>query len=91
MHSAMARLDEMAPDEPRIYVALGRASIALAQFDRAETYLLRALELEPDNAEAHSWFSFVYLQQGQIDEALQEAQEAIRLSPLAIGGFSGPS
>ena len=47
----------LAPDEPRIYVALGRASIALAQFDRAETYLLRALELEPsheDSATAHA-------------------------------------
>ena len=37
----------LAPDDPRTYVALGRASIALAQFDRAENYLSQAIQLQP--------------------------------------------
>ena len=37
----------LAPDDPRVYVALGRASIALAQFDQAEDYLSRALQFQP--------------------------------------------
>jgi tetratricopeptide (TPR) repeat protein len=35
------------PEDPRIHVALGRASIALAQFDQAENYLTQALLLQP--------------------------------------------
>ena len=37
----------LAPEDSSIHVALGRASIALAQFDRAENYLTRALQLQP--------------------------------------------
>ena len=37
----------LAPDDPRVHVALGRASVALGQFDQAETYLSRALQLQP--------------------------------------------
>ena len=37
----------LAPDDPRITIALGRASIALGQFDRAKDYLTRALRLQP--------------------------------------------
>ncbi len=37
----------LAPANPRAYVALGRASIAQSQFDQAERYLTRALQLQP--------------------------------------------
>ena len=55
--SEWLRALDLAPDDPRIYVALGRASLALAQFDQAEAYLLRALELQPsrqDSATAYA-------------------------------------
>jgi tetratricopeptide (TPR) repeat protein len=38
----------LAPENPRIHVALGRANIALAQFDRAVNYLAQALQLQPN-------------------------------------------
>ena len=39
----------LAPEDPRIYVALGQASIAQAQFEQAENYLSRALQLQPSS------------------------------------------
>jgi tetratricopeptide (TPR) repeat protein len=41
----------LAPDDPRIHVALGRASIAQGQFDQAENYLSQALQLQPSPQE----------------------------------------
>jgi tetratricopeptide (TPR) repeat protein len=40
------------PEDPRIYVALGRAGIALGQFDQARDYLARALQLDPSPRDA---------------------------------------
>ncbi|NIV36067.1 MAG: tetratricopeptide repeat protein [Anaerolineae bacterium] len=37
----------LAPDDPRVYLALGRASIVLSRFDQAESYLSQALQLQP--------------------------------------------
>jgi tetratricopeptide (TPR) repeat protein len=35
------------PEDPRAYIALGRASIALGQLDQAQSYLTQALQLGP--------------------------------------------
>jgi Flp pilus assembly protein TadD len=51
------RAQMLAPDDARVYVALGRAAIAQGQFDQARSYLTRALQLEPsvnEAAAAHS-------------------------------------
>ena len=41
-----------APNDPRIYVALGRANIGQSDFDQARDYLTQALQLQPSGIEA---------------------------------------
>jgi Flp pilus assembly protein TadD len=48
------RAQAQAPDDPRVYVGLGRANIGQSQFDQAKHYLTQALELQPSGAEAAS-------------------------------------
>ena len=45
--SQWLRAEALDPEDPRIYVALGRASIAVGQFQQAQDYLNRALRLQP--------------------------------------------
>jgi tetratricopeptide (TPR) repeat protein len=42
----------MDPEDPRVYVVLGRASVALGQFDQAQGYLTHALQLAPSPQDA---------------------------------------
>lgn len=46
------RVQAQAPDDPRVYVALGRANIGQSRFDQASDYLTRALQLQPSGTEA---------------------------------------
>ncbi len=46
------RAQALAPDDARIYVALGRANIGQSHFDQARDYLTQALQLQPSSAEA---------------------------------------
>jgi tetratricopeptide (TPR) repeat protein len=52
------------------------------QFDAADiaTYL-KALDLDPKNAAAHSFLAKIYRRQGKLELALQEYQAAVQLEP----------
>ena len=55
--SQWLRAQTLGPEDPRVYIALGRASIATGQFEQAKGYLSRALQLQPsrqDNATVHA-------------------------------------
>lgn len=52
---------------------------------RAESYYLRALELDPRSALAHQWYANLLSITGRHDEALQHAIEARNLEPLSVG------
>src|SRR5688572_521417 len=49
--------------------------------EAAERHFKRALELSPDNAEAHLFYAHLRSNQGRHDEALQEAARALELEP----------
>lgn len=51
-------------------------------WSKAETYLLKALELNPANANAYVWYSIVLLTEGRFSEALQFAERGAELDPL---------
>lgn len=51
-------------------------------WSKAETYLLKALELNPANANAYVWYSIVLLTEGRFSEALQFAERGSELDPL---------
>lgn len=44
----------------------------------------RAIELDPNNANAHHWYSHYLLPMGRIDESLAESRRAIELAPLDL-------
>jgi len=49
--------------------------------DKARAYADRALELDPDNADAYTTSSLVLLLRGRYDEAVVDARKAVRLAP----------
>ena len=85
------------PDDPRVYLALGRASIALAQFDQAESYLSQALRLQPspqDQAIASALLGRLWIGQepGSAEAALREAGDDDMLAVLyAVSAEPSPA
>ncbi|WBU60255.1 tetratricopeptide repeat protein [Paracoccus albus] len=54
----------------------------LGQFDRAETDLKAALEIQPDNPQLLNYLGYSYVDRGEnLDEALQLIERAVELSP----------
>ena len=53
-------------------------------FSGAERAFERAIELNPRNATAHSWFGYFLGIMGRYEEAYTECQRALRLDPLSI-------
>jgi len=55
------------------------------EWEEAEAFYRRALELNPSYATAHHWFAVDYLgMQGRFDEALREIEAARQLDPLSM-------
>lgn len=52
------------------------------EWSRAEHHLMRAIELNPSNANAYVWYSIVMYTEGRFAEGLQYAQRSIEIDPL---------
>ena len=52
-------------------------------FEQAETLFRRALELNPNYANAHHWYTHLLIPLSRFDEALSEAERALELDPLS--------
>ena len=52
-------------------------------FSRDEAELKRALEIDPNSGDTHLLMSFLKSAQGELEEAVQEIEEAERLDPLS--------
>jgi TolB-like protein/Tfp pilus assembly protein PilF/class 3 adenylate cyclase len=72
--------------------ALGEAHASLAyvtffydwDWPAAEREFKRALELNPNNADTHHWYSHFLMGQGRIEESLTQSRRAWELSPFDI-------
>jgi DNA-binding winged helix-turn-helix (wHTH) protein/Tfp pilus assembly protein PilF len=51
-------------------------------WSNAEREFKRAIELDPEFAHAHNWYSHFLMAMGRIDESLAESQIALKLDPL---------
>jgi TolB-like protein/Tfp pilus assembly protein PilF len=51
-------------------------------WSNAEREFKRALELDPEFAHAHNWYSHFLMAMGRIDESFAESQIALKLDPL---------
>ncbi|MGD9560983.1 MAG: protein kinase [Pyrinomonadaceae bacterium] len=52
------------------------------EWSRAEHHLMRAIELNPSNANAYVWYSIVMYTEGRFAEGLQYAQRSVEVDPL---------
>ncbi len=67
------------------YVLKGSTEIAFERnFNEAEKSLNRALELNPNNAEAYNWKSQISLMHGRFGEAATIVSKAIQFDPTSI-------
>ena len=70
--------------------ALGEAHASLAyitffydwDWAAAEREFKRALELNPNNADTHHWYSHFLMGQGRVEESLTQSKRALELSPF---------
>jgi serine/threonine protein kinase/Flp pilus assembly protein TadD len=53
-------------------------------WEGAEKEFARALELNPNYATAHQWYSEYLISQGKIDKAINEMKQALDLDPLSL-------
>jgi adenylate cyclase len=67
--------------EPFAHFALGRVLTLSAQYDTALKQLRRSIDLNPNFAHAHFGLALVHILMGQVDEGIQHADVALRLSP----------
>ena len=75
---------EIEPDLPEAHNSLG----SIYQFYEcdcasAEREFKRALELRPDYALAHQWYSYHLMIEGRMDEALAQVRLALELDPIS--------
>ena len=73
------RLDSMLP-ESRTAMAVSLANSG--HFEPAAREVRRAIELGPDNADAHAWYGMLLTALGKGREALAEGELALKLDPL---------
>ena len=74
-HKAVDELTQALAEDPKYSQAalyLGRTYNALFEEKQAETYLRKAVEIDPDYLEAHASYAGVLLDAGDLDEALRQ-------------------
>lgn len=71
-------------------IAEGHAALALVEFyydwnwKQSEDEFRRAIELNPNYATAHQWYSYFLTAMGRFPEAVDQAKEAQQIDPLSL-------
>ena len=71
-------------------IAEGHAELALVEFyydwdwSKAEQEFRQAIELNPNYATAHQWYSYYLTAMGRFPEAVEEARKAQQIDPLSL-------
>ncbi len=80
---------ETNPDHPpaakRAYLALSGIMLATGRTDEAATHIEKALQIDPNYAEAHTNLAQVYLRTGHTRQAIAEYRRALVIDPRSIG------
>ncbi|MFN8389932.1 MAG: serine/threonine-protein kinase [Bdellovibrionota bacterium] len=72
---------KLSPNDPTIYLALGRAHNAAQRDDEAIVVLEKAVELNPDLEEAHLLIGNSYFRQSKFDQAIKAYKRVLTLNP----------
>lgn len=78
------------PQLPEAQAALGLVQ-SIGEWDlyNAEKSFQRALEIGPSYVYSHQWYANVLLKLGKCDQAIREAETAVRLDPLSSAALAG--
>jgi tetratricopeptide (TPR) repeat protein/serine/threonine protein kinase len=89
-YQAAQKAVDLDPSSAEAYSALGFAT-ATRDFAwaEAEAHHRHAIEINPNYATAHHWYSFHLQMEGRFDEAIAEMLRARELDPLAPGVLQG--
>ncbi len=82
--------NSMATDgkSPAYFNGIGNTSLRLGNFDAAITNYRKAIELNPDLAEAHCGLGFALQSQGNLDAAIECHRKALAIKPDFAGAHS---
>jgi tetratricopeptide (TPR) repeat protein len=80
---AIKRIREEFLDD-RSYARAGYIKLILRDLDGAERAFRRALELNPENANAHYNMATILIEKKRLDEAASHCREALRIDPEAF-------
>ncbi len=84
---SLLRSAELAP-EALVLLDVGMTYADLEREDEAERAYRKALEIDPDYAEAHNNLGVLLQEQGRAEEAIKHLREAVRLRPRAASHHS---
>jgi tetratricopeptide (TPR) repeat protein len=66
----------------QFYFWLGASAERIKQFEKSETYFLRAIQLEPDHAESHNYLAYMLAERGEkLDMAYDHIGVALAIDP----------
>jgi serine/threonine protein kinase/Flp pilus assembly protein TadD len=68
-------------DLPEVHLVSGLLKADAGFYEQAEADYKRAIELEPNNGDAHRRLGATYEKNGQLNDALSELQKAIEIQP----------
>lgn len=71
---------QLSPEESIIQRIVGEAMLQYQSAEQAIPYFVKAIQIDPANAEAHLGLARAYRQQGDFDLALQHAEQTVTLS-----------
>jgi tetratricopeptide (TPR) repeat protein len=74
---------ELDPALAEAWASSGLIALYREQYDRAESVLRRAIDLNPNYAPARQWYSQALVSLGRLEEALAQMQRAAELDPLS--------
>ena len=77
----------LAPNDYRVWLALGKARERVGDIEGAETALRRVMQLAPNYSQARWAFGNLLLRQGKTEEAFKEIRRAVDSDPK----FAGPA
>jgi TolB-like protein/Flp pilus assembly protein TadD len=66
------------------HASLGLLATIQLDLNRATSELARAVQLKPNYATAHHWYSLSLMTLGRFDPAIEEGKRAIELDPLSL-------
>lgn len=82
--AAAERAIELAPDVPEANYARGMIAFWFDwDWEAAESYLERAVELAPNDADAHIYLAHLHMNLGRKAESLAHARRAVELNPVS--------